>query len=296
MSADALDTHRSNQDEAFAADSKGLDPHRGNPRGGDAKSLDSARAAEVKDLGYGDPEYDAAYGNADDGEFDDGETYRTLSKGAVVSLLLAILAQPLLWWTVGDETIYYVILALPLIGALLGLVSLVKIRRHPHEFSGKLPALLGTIGSTLTVVAGIGIQSYILMTEVPDGYRPISWYDLRPHDANERLPIPLEMLSLHGKKVFIKGYVHPSVSGTGPVKQCMLVGDMKTCCFGGQPKLVDRIDAVFENNLRISYSTQRRKLGGTLILNVDPYNPRTFFKPDDGTEGPYYILQVDYLK
>jgi hypothetical protein len=267
-------------DSRFAASSEVAD-----------RGIDDAKRGEVDDdLETAAPEY------GDDEYPDEADSYRSLSKGAIVSLILTILAQPMLWWVLGDETIFYVVLALPLIGAILGFTALLKILRHPDELTGKWPALIGTVAGALTVVGGIGLQAYILMTEVPDGYKHISWYDLKPHDANEPLPIPREMLRLHDKKVFIKGYVHPSVSGTGPVDKCMLVGDMDTCCFGGNPKLVERIDAVFENNLKISYSTRRRKLGGTLKLLVNPNDVRTFFKPDDGTAGPYYVLMVDYLK
>lgn len=259
------------------------------------------RPADVPSSEYEDPKLDdAQYEDEPYDEYDEDEgwdnRYRTLSKGAVMSLLLAVASVPLVWLFLGAEEIFYVVLALPLIGVCLGIVSLLRIRRNPWELAGKLPALIGIVVCSLSIVGGVGLQTYILATEVPEGYEPITWYDLRPHDANERLPIPHEMLDLNGKKVFIKGYVHPSVSTLGPVKQCMVVGDMKTCCFGGNPKLVERIDAVFENNLTISYSLNRRKLGGTLILNVDYQDPRTFFKPDDGSQGPYYILQVDYVK
>jgi hypothetical protein len=258
---------------------------------------DAVEAKLVQDESrYDDAQYEDDDAPYDDTPYEDDDRYRTLSKGAVMSLLLALASAPLVWLFLGEESIFYVVLALPLIGAGLGFVSLLRIRRNPWELVGKIPALIGIAVCSLCIVVGIGVQTYILATEVPEGYEPITWYDLKTHDANEPLPIPQQMLELNGKKVFIKAYVHPSVSTMGPVKQCMLVGDMKTCCFGGNPKLIERIDAVFENNLTINYSMNRRKLGGTLILNVDYRNPRTFFKPDDGTQGPYYILQVDYVK
>jgi hypothetical protein len=221
-----------------------------------------------------------------------GTSYRTLSRGAVFAAILAVVSLPLVFWMVGDESAFYLVLILPLIAVGLGLTALVRIRRYPDELTGTLPALVGAVIGTLTLIGGIGGQAYILATEVPDGYKRVTWYELKPRGEELRFPFPSAAARLDGKKVFIKGYVHPD-TGLAPVQQCMLVGDMGTCCFGGNPKLNERIDVVLENDLRISYSTRLRKLGGTFVLNVDPREP---IKPDDGSKGTYYVLKVDYLK
>jgi hypothetical protein len=74
--------------------------------------------------------------------------------------------------------------------------------------------------------------------------------------------IPKRARQLAGKPVFIKGYVHPGVNGMGPVNQFVLVPDMGTCCFGGQPKPTDMILVHTTPDARLSYSTRLVKLAG----------------------------------
>lgn len=261
--------------------------------GSDADNLRGTdRDTACDESAYDEPDYDADYDEAD--EF--GRPYRSLSKAAMFALVLTLVALPLMWLFVYADEAFYIVVPLPLIAIALGVSALFKIRRYPNELMGRIPALLAIGVSVVALVAGVATQRYIYAHEVPKGYDRITWYDLRPHGEERRFPLPLKAFELDGKRVFIKGYVHPSVSGTGPVKTFMLVGDMKTCCFGGMPKLVDRIDVLLEGNLSVQYSTRKRKLGGRLELNVDPRDPRTFFKPDDGSMGPYYVLHVDYLK
>ena len=94
---------------------------------------------------------------------------------------------------------------------------------------------------------------------------------------------------LDGKKVFVKGYVHPSVSGQGPVKKFVLVGDMGTCCFGGPPKLAEMIEVTIVCDQAVSYNQMKRRFGGTFRLDPRP-------KPADGSAGGHYQLHVDYVK
>ena len=93
---------------------------------------------------------------------------------------------------------------------------------------------------------------------------------------------------MNEKKVFVKGYVYPDERRT-KIKQFVLVPDMGSCCFGGQPKLTDMIQVTLRDPQRINFSYRRRKLGG--VLRVD-----TQFKPVSGVNGVYYQLDADYVK
>ena len=74
--------------------------------------------------------------------------------------------------------------------------------------------------------------------------------------------------ALQGKKVFVKGYVHPGVASMGKVKHFVLVPDMGTCCFGGQPKRnTDMIEVVVGTGEGIRYSTRLRKIAGTFLVD-----------------------------
>ena len=96
---------------------------------------------------------------------------------------------------------------------------------------------------------------------------------------------------LDGKRIFIKGYVHPSVASMGRIKKFILVPDMGTCCFGGQPKrLTDMIEVTLIHSKGIRYSTRKRKLGGIFHIH---YN---LHQVTGGLQGGFYELTADYVK
>ena len=130
------------------------------------------------------------------------------------------------------------------------------------------------------------LHAYIYLTEVPEGYQRISFFDLQP-EAGTAFPIPQSAVALNGARVFIKGYVYPGDQRQG-LKQFVLVPDMGTCCFGGQPKLTDMVEVTLKDPNRIDFSYRKRKLGG--ILHVDQR-----LKPVSGLQGVYYQLEADYL-
>ncbi len=210
----------------------------------------------------------------------DYEQYRVLSIFAVASLILAIVSLPAL--------LFVQLAFLPFFGLILGLRAISSIRKQPEELTGMRLALIGTVLSGLLFCGSLGIFAVIYVTEVPEGYTRISFLDLQPTEDREDLPVSPQALELSGKKVFVKGYVYPDDSG-GELQRFVLVPDMGTCCFGGQPKLTDMIEVTLQDPLRIRYSYARRRLGG--VLKVD-----TKKKPVSGLDGVYYQLEADYVK
>jgi hypothetical protein len=99
-----------------------------------------------------------------------------------------------------------------------------------------------------------------------------------------QLPVSPKALELNGKKVFIKGYVYPDGRQSN-IKRFVLVPDMGTCCFGGQPKLTDMIEVTLTDPDRIKYSFQKRKLAGELLVD-------TQLKPVTGLGGVYFQLKA----
>ena len=67
----------------------------------------------------------------------------------------------------------------------------------------------------------------------------------------------------------------------------MLVPDMGTCCFGGQPKLTDMIQVTLQDPMRTKYSYARRSLGGTFRLAASS---------TDNVGTVIYHLDADYAK
>jgi hypothetical protein len=137
-------------------------------------------------------------------------------------------------------------------------------------------------------VVGACYHSFVYATELPPDHVRISFADLQPDERYPQLPIPPSAIDLDGKKVFIKGYVHPENSRRN-IKQFVLVPDMGTCCFGGQPKLTDMIEVTLQDPLRIDYSFARRSLSGTLRVSTEK-------KPVSGLDGVYYQLDAHDVK
>ena len=170
----------------------------------------------------------------------------------------------------------------------LGLIALRSIRLYPLELTGELVAKIGVGLCSITAVGGTAKHTYVYATEVPEGYVRISFANLQPAREHPELPVSPESLELDGKKIFVKGYVYPDGSTTN-IKRFVLVPDMGTCCFGGQPKLTDMIEVTLQDPLRVAYAIRKISLGG--VLHVD-----TRLKPVTGLNGVFYQLDADMVK
>jgi hypothetical protein len=206
--------------------------------------------------------------------------YRTLSLTAIATLVLAVVSVTAL--------LIPELLFLPVIGTFVGIYSVAKIRRRQEEYTGLGVAKAGLLMCLVLAAGGISWNMYVLATEVPEGFDRISFYSLQPSPDYPNLPIPPEAINLNGKKIFVKGYVYPD-GQPGNIKRFVLIPDLKTCCFGGQPKLTDMIEVTLRDPLRIDYSLQMRKLAG--VLKVSPAK-----KPVNGLDGVYYQLDAEYIK
>jgi hypothetical protein len=193
-------------------------------------------------------------------------TYRTISRSAVIALILSIcsLLAFLVSW----------LLVLPVVSLVLGLTALSTIRRYPEEYTGAGAALAAIVLSTGTFLLAATLHAVEYATEVPEGYSRISFSDLQPDLKNPNsltrnldAILPLRAAELNGQPVFIKGYMHPGVATMGKVDHFILVPDMGTCCFGGQPKATDMIEVKIKADAsRVKYSTRTIKLAGKFIL------------------------------
>jgi hypothetical protein len=208
------------------------------------------------------------------------EAYRAVSRLAVSCMVLAIVSVVLLPFAE--------MLVVPALAALLGILALRSIRRYPDELTGKTIAWVGTIVSLLVLIGGSAGHAYLYATEVPEGYERISFGIFKPDRRRPQEIIPEEALAMDGKKVFIKGYIHPGVDGLGPVHEFVLVPDMGTCCFGGQPELWDMMAVVTSPEDATQYNRQKRKLAGTLKVDKKLKNVQ-------GLGGVVYLLEADFV-
>lgn len=209
----------------------------------------------------------------------DDMVYQSVSRAAVGSLILAVLGL-MSFLLVG-------LVILPAVGLLLGINAIVSIRRYPEELLGKPFAKIGIALSLLTLVTAPAYHAYVYATEVPPGYERIAFATLTSPKNAPDLP-PLEALKFDGKKIFVKGYIHPTSMDAPRARKFVLVPDLGTCCFGGQPPLTHMIEVTLLGDDFAKKSMRTQKLSGTLRVNRQ-------LKPIEGLQGVYYTLQADQI-
>lgn len=209
------------------------------------------------------------------------QSYKVVSKTAVLSLVFGLLSIASL---IGVSMIF-----LPVVGLIFGWLAWRSLRDYPDELTGKVPATLGLALNILLLAGSTALHTTVYLTEVPDGFERRSFDELQPDRKRPDLPIPPLAMDLHGRRIFIKGYVHPGVQGMGPVDRFVLVPDMGTCCFGGQPKLTDMIEVKLVKGQSIAYSMRKRSLAG--VFQVDPT-----IVAADGSQGACYRLVAEFVK
>lgn len=208
--------------------------------------------------------------------------YRAVSKAAIASIICLLLALP------GLIPTFAPMLALSLIGMLTAVIALRATTRFPEEYSGKAIAIVGLAANALIFVGGISEHAYIYLTEVPEGYERVHFYELQQEQNLPDAPTDTAM-TIDGRDVFLKGYIHPS-SGSGLLRQFILVPDLGTCCFGGQPRSSDMIEVTLKGGQTVRAGMLKRKLAGQFTLNQSPQ------KVTDFDNALFYRLRVDQIK
>lgn|GEM_PF-1018998 len=208
--------------------------------------------------------------------------YRPVPVTAVVGLVMALLSSAAV----------FIWLALPLcvVALVISLLGFWVIRRSKGGYSGSGVALAGVFLSLVFFSSGIGFQVYAYQTEVPPGYRRISFTtdisDKGMRFEDNKVTAPPEVAALEGQKVFLKGFIYQTGQLRG-LTAFLFVKDNQDCCFGGKPKLWDRLGVVMQNNQSIDYHPGRVAVAGTFRLN-----PK--FQGDNELE-PIYIIEADHF-
>jgi hypothetical protein len=209
------------------------------------------------------------------------EQYRAVSTVAVASLIVGLLSPlAVLDWS---------LVAIPAIGLPLAAYAWWKVRRHADELTGAAAARAGFALSLVFAILGPAVLVYEYQTELPEGYARVSYAELQPDPAQASQLVPPSALALEGKKIFIKGYIYPGRQKDG-IREFLLVRDQGECCFGGNPKITDRIQVSLVDPLRLTYEPRLHKVGGTFHVEA---RPATI---DGAKGGVFYHLKADHLK
>jgi hypothetical protein len=207
--------------------------------------------------------------------------YRAMSSTAIASLVFAVIA--------GLFGIFvWPGLLFAIIGISVGMMALSKINAYPDEFDGKPFAIAGLLLNFVVLVGGASMHAYVYLTEVPDGYSRVQFYELQQPENGPNQPTE-KAIAIDDEPVFLKGYIHPT-SGSGLLKNFILVPDLGTCCFGGQPKSSDMIEITLGGGQTTKAGFRKKKLAGTFKVNRAPQ------KLTDFDNTVFYRMKVDQIK
>lgn len=194
-------------------------------------------------------------GGLDESAADD--SYKALAGTAIAAGTLALLS-PLAfvdWW----------LLAVPILGIIFGLVAWRDILRRPEALTGVRLAIGATVVAAVCLVGGAGFLSWVYAAELPEGFERIHYGLLQPPEGAAAAFVPESARAIDGHDVLLKGYMYPGKQQHG-IRQFLLVRDQGDCCFGGNPKITDRVLVHLEDDKGIAYTPRQKKIAGRFVV------------------------------
>ena len=185
--------------------------------------------------------------------------YRTVSGTAIAAVSVAILS-PLIFlgWS---------FVAVPIMGLVLAIIALKDVARRPEAVTGRGLAVCGLVVSVVTLVTGVGFLAVSYARELPPGFARINYSLLQPLPGDPPTAVPESAVALHGRDVLLKGYIYPGSRQRG-IAEFLLCRDQGDCCFGGDPKLTDRVLVRLSDPDGIAFTQQLVKIAGR--FRVEP--------------------------
>jgi hypothetical protein len=188
---------------------------------------------------------------------DPADDYRAASTPAIAGLALGVLSPLALvdWW----------LGLIPLAAIVLSIAGIRQTTKWPQEFTGKWLAIAGLALGLLSFGAGQARLWMIYVNELPPGYSRVSYTELQPQRGDSPNSIPPEAIALNGKKILVKGYIYPGNRQEG-ITRFLLVRDQGDCCFGGNPKITDRIQVTLTDPKGCRFHSGLFKVAGTFRI------------------------------
>jgi hypothetical protein len=211
----------------------------------------------------------------------DYDQYRTLSTASVAALVLSLLSMSALLTDLSVS-----LLVIPAVGVLFGLYALQGVLKESEHLTGAGLATFSIGLSGFVFLVATTMHIVIYATEVPEGYERVSFWDLRSGGKETGPPAGVEKYD--GKKIFIKGYVYPHDQRYNLTK-FVIIPDLNTCCFGGQPDLTDMIEVTVSKEDAIDFNRSRRRLGGD-------FHVTGYLDTRSDLKGVFYKLDADHVR
>ena len=191
----------------------------------------------------------------------DGEDrYRAVSGTAIAAAVAAVLS-PLAFFD-------WSLAVVPILGVVLGGLAYRTISRRPDEFTGRPLAIAAIVVSAVSLIAGLATLSRAYAAELPEGYERLNYGMLQPLPGDPPDMVPDSAQSMNGRNVLLKGYMYPGKQQTG-ITQFLLVRDQGDCCFGGNPKITDRVLVQLKDPGHpkgVDFSSRLTKIAGRFVI------------------------------
>jgi hypothetical protein len=207
------------------------------------------------------------------------ELYRAISGTAIAAAAVAVLSPlVLLGWSFA---------AVPALGMVLAGAALFDVARRPGAVTGGGLALAALAGSTVSLAGGLAYLATVYAAELPEGYARLNYAMLQPLPGDPATAVPDSARAMTGRDVLLKGYMYPGSQQRG-ITEFLLCRDQGDCCFGGTPKITDRVLVRLSDPKGIDF-TQRlvkiagqfriepagtAELGGGVLYHLDQAFPR----------------------
>jgi hypothetical protein len=181
------------------------------------------------------------------------DVYRALSGTAIAAAAVAVLSPlVLLGWSFA---------AVPVVGLVLAAAALGDIARRPGAVTGRGLALAALAGSAVSLVGGLTYLAAVYTAELPEGFARLNYAMLQPLPGDPPTAVPDSAREMNGRDVLLKGYIYPGSRQRG-ITEFLLCRDQGDCCFGGTPKITDRVLVRLSDPKGIDFTQRLVKIAG----------------------------------
>jgi len=181
------------------------------------------------------------------------DLYRAISGTAIAAAAVAVLSPlVLLGWSFA---------AVPVVGLVLAAAALGDIARRPGAVTGRGLALAALAGSAVSLVGGLAYLAAVYTAELPEGFVRLNYAMLQPLPGDPPTAVPDSAREMNGRDVLLKGYMYPGSRQRG-ITEFLLCRDQGDCCFGGTPKITDRVLVRLADPGGIEFTQRLVKIAG----------------------------------
>jgi hypothetical protein len=176
-----------------------------------------------------------------------------------------------------------------LAAGILGLMTLIRIRKTEGAFSGTKTAATGVVLGGVAALANIAVAALLVSTEVPDGYRAVNFTaDISQKGFGENQSLHPHVAELNGKRVYLRGFMYRGKQRVG-LNSFVIVKDNQQCCFGRQPNQSDMVEVFLPPGETFDLELGLTGVAGTFrTTNIRSQSDLQF--------RPIYKLEADFCK